>query len=134
PGIRRRMRHGVRTTGADAPEVHQARLGRVYGALPGGLVDEFQLGGVLYGVAVGRHKVTEGVVAGLVAARPPAHVDAFTAQARDAAHHRVKAAHVVGDVVEARRPGQDGDAVMPFVAAQETHEVAQPVTDAETQY
>ena len=37
-------------------------------------------------------------------------------------------------MVEARRPRQQGETVMGFVAAQEAHEVAQPVTHLEAEH
>jgi hypothetical protein len=69
-----------------------------------------------------------------VTAGAPLHLDALGAQARHAAHHGIEARHVVGDVVQARRPRQHRDAVMPFVAAQKAHEVAEPVADAKAQH
>ena len=55
-------------------------------------------------------------------------------QPRDAAHHLVHIGHVVGHVVEAGRPGEEGNAVVRFVAAQEAHEIAQPVAQLEAQH
>ncbi len=55
-------------------------------------------------------------------------------QAGEAAEDVVDAVHVVGDVVQAGRPWQHGDAVMPLVAAQEGHEVADPVRQAKAQH
>ena len=97
-------------------------------------VDLLELGRVFDRKAVRRDEIAERVVAGGVATRPPLDVDVLLPQARHAAHHVVDAEHVVGDVVEAGRPRQEGDPVVPFVAAQEGHEVAEPVADLEAEH
>ncbi len=101
---------------------------------PGGVVDFLEIGGVLDREPGGRGEIAERVVARGVAAGAPADIGALLLQPVDAAHHVVDAQHVIGDMVEAGRPGQQRDAVMPLVAAQEAHEIAQPVADLEAQH
>jgi hypothetical protein len=101
--------------------------------LPGLVVDGLQFGGVFDDVVSRRREVAEGVVAGGVAARAPLDLHLVSLQPGDAAHHVIDGQDVVGDMVQAWRARQEGQAMVPAVAAHEAHEVAEPVGDLEAQ-
>jgi hypothetical protein len=90
--------------------------------MPGVLVYEFELGGVLDGVPVRVEEVAEGVIAGQVPARPPDLLHAGPQQPAGAAHVLVDAAQLERGVVQRRvRAAGDGQAVVPGVDPQEPH-------------
>src|SRR5690606_3382280 len=75
----------------------------------------------------------ERVVSRRVSAGSPLHVDLMTFELGDAPHHLVEVGHIVGNVVQAGRPGKDGEPMVPFVTAKKHHEIAEPVAYFETQ-
>ncbi len=66
-------------------------------------------------------------------ARTPDRVEAAAPHALEPAHHLVDVGQVIGDMVEAGRTRQKGDPVMGAVAADQAHEIADPVAQAESQ-
>src|SRR5690606_25946668 len=95
------------------------------------LADSLDIRGVLDGESVRCDEIAEGIVARGMPAGPPLHVDLEAPQLPDAPHHLVDADHVVSDMIQARRPRKNREPVMPFVTAQEHHEIAEPITDLE---
>ena len=82
--------------------------------MPGVLVDAFQLGGVLDGVAVRVEEVAEGIVAGQVPPGTPDFLHARAQQPTGPAHVLVDAAQLERRVVQRRvRAAGDGEAVVP---------------------
>src|SRR5258706_1511386 len=97
------------------------------------VVELLDLRGVLDHAAVRADEIAEDIVAGTVASRSPDRREAGVAHAADAAHHRVDALHLEGDVIERRHPGaRVGDAMVRAVAAHEIH-VARAVADLEAE-
>ena len=128
------MRHRLRTAGANAPLVHHQRCGHVDLGLVRFEVHFLQLGRVFDRETAGRDEIAERVVARRVPPRTPLDVGALHFQPVRTAHHPVHAGHVIGDMVQARRPRQQRDAVMRRIAAQEAHEITQPVGNLEAQH
>src|SRR5258706_8914819 len=97
------------------------------------VVELLDLRGVLDDAAVRADEIAEDIVAGTVTSRSPDRREAGVAHAADAAHHRIDALHLEGDVIERRHPGaRVGDAMVRAVAAYEIH-VARAVADLEAE-